>query len=48
MSLSHKRTQKLTRTELEKALKIARGEEGADLLIINVKIQPLGFGSCCS
>lgn len=44
MSLSHKRTQKLTRTELEKALKIARGEEGADLLIINVKILDLIHG----
>ena len=41
MSLADKRTQRLTRTELEKALKIARGDEGADLLIINVKILDL-------
>lgn len=41
MSLADKRTQRLTRDELEKALKIARGDEGADLLIINVKILDL-------
>lgn len=41
MSLSKKRTQTLTRTELQKVLAVARGDAPADLLIKNIKILDL-------
>jgi adenine deaminase len=41
MSLAHKRTQTLTREELQKCLAIARGDSPADVLIKNVKILDL-------
>ena len=41
MSLAQKRTQSLTRLELEKVLAVARGDALADLLIKNVKILDL-------
>lgn len=44
MSLANKRTQTLTRSELEKCLAIARGEKPADILIKNVKILDLVNG----
>lgn len=44
MSLANKRTQTLTRSELEKCLAIARGEKPADVLIKNVKILDLVNG----
>lgn len=44
MSLANKRTQTLTRSELEKCLAVARGDAPADLLIRNVKILDLVNG----
>lgn len=44
MSLAHKRTQTLTRDELQKCLAIARGDAPADVLIKNVKILDLVNG----
>lgn len=44
MSLANKRTQTLTRNELEKCLAVARGDAPADLLIRNVKILDLVNG----
>lgn len=41
MSLAFKRTQQLTRLELQKVLAVARGDEKADILIKNVKILDL-------
>lgn len=41
MSLAKKRTQTLTRTELQKVLAVARGDAPADLLIKNIKILDL-------
>jgi adenine deaminase len=41
MSLATKRTQTLTRSELQKVLAVARGDELADILIKNVKILDL-------
>lgn len=41
MSLAHKRTQTLTRADLQKVLAVARGDSPADLLIKNVKILDL-------
>lgn len=41
MSLANKRTQTLTRTELQKVLAVARGDAPADLLIKNIKILDL-------
>ncbi len=44
MSLAHKRTQTLTRDELQKCLAVARGDSPADVLIKNVKILDLVNG----
>ncbi|MDD4973940.1 MAG: adenine deaminase [Bacteriovorax sp.] len=44
MSLATKRTQTLTRSELQKVLAVARGDELADILIKNVKILDLVNG----
>lgn len=44
MSLATKRTQTLTRAELQKVLAVARGDELADILIKNVKILDLVNG----
>lgn len=41
MSLATKRTQTLTRVELQKVLAVARGDEPADVLIKNIKILDL-------
>lgn len=41
MTLAKKRTQTLTRTELQKVLAVARGDAPADLLIKNIKILDL-------
>src|SRR4051812_35326080 len=47
MSLAQKRTQTLTRSELEKCLAVARGDSPADVLIKNVKILDLINGEIC-
>lgn len=44
MSLNQKYNQQLTRAELEQGLKVARGEEPADLLISNIQILDLVTG----
>jgi adenine deaminase len=41
MALANKRTQTLTRIELQKVLAVARGDEPADVLIKNIKILDL-------
>ena len=44
MSLAHKRTQTISRVELQKVLAVARGDAPADILIKNVKILDLVNG----
>lgn len=48
MSLAHKKTQNLTRSELQKMLAVARGDEPADILIKNIKILDLINGEIVS